>query len=265
MKRKISITIDNSILKEIDHTVDNVYIRNRSQAVESLVRKSLGGQKTAVILAGGPEQRLVRNKDFMIGVKIAGTTLLEHTVNKLRRAGFRNLLIVGRNKILTRAFEILRDGTSFGVSVTYIEEKVSKGTATTLKLVKGKIHSSFLVVYGDLYFSKVNIDSLWDSHIKYKPVSTLMITTSAKPSEKGTVTMEGNKILHFVQKPKKSEVYLVFSPIFVAEPELLDYTGESLENTIFPKLAEKGLLEGFVSAEKEIHIHQMEDTKKIKN
>ncbi|MBS1267112.1 MAG: Bifunctional protein GlmU [Candidatus Woesearchaeota archaeon] len=264
MKKKISITIDETVLKEIDNTVDNVYIRNRSQAIETLVRESLGGQKTAVILAGGPEKRLERNGDFMIGVKISQKTLLEHTVNKLRRSGFKNLLIVGRNKILTRAFEILRDGASFGVNVTYIEEKVSKGTATTLRLVKGKVHSSFLVVYGDLYFSQVNIGSLWDSHIKYKPVSTLMITTSAKPSEKGTVTMEGSKVLQFVQKPKKSEVYLVFSPIFAAEPELLDYTGKSLEKKIFPKLAEKGFLRGFVSAEKEVHIHKIEDVKNIK-
>jgi NDP-sugar pyrophosphorylase family protein len=75
--------------------------------------------------------------------------------------------------------------------------------------------------------------------------------------------MEGSKILKFTQKPKKSDIYLVFSPIFVAEPDIFNYFGDSLEENIFPELAEKGLLNGHMSSEKEIHIHKKEDLKKI--
>lgn len=264
MKKKISITIEESILKEIDKVIDNLYIRNRSQAIESLVSKSLGEEKTAVILAGGPEERIIINGSFMISAKIKGKSVLERAVIKLRESGFKNLFIVARGKILTCAFEILSDGTDFGVKITYIEEKVSKGTATTLKLIKGKINTRFLVVYGDIVFSNVNLDALWKSHVKQSPMATLMLTTSSKPSEKGTVTMEGNKVLQFIQKPKKSDIYLVFSPIFVAEPELIEYPGASLEKNIFPKLAEKGFLRGYLSSEKEVHIHKPEDIKKVK-
>ena len=90
-----------------------------------------------------------------------------------------------------------------------------------------------------------------------------MLTTSSKPSEKGTVRVEGNKVLTFTQKPKKSAIYLVFSPIFVTEPQIFEYSGSSLESDIFPELAEKGLLNGHLSSEKEVHVHSKKDLSEL--
>ncbi len=264
MKQKISITMEEALVNQVDSIIDNLYIRNRSQAIEYLVKKSLGDNKNAVILAGGPEEKLKINSHYMIEAQIGNRKLIEHTVIKLRESGFKTVYIVAKGEILTRAFSIIRDGSAYGIEVNYIEEKVSKGTAHTLKQVKGKIDTKFLVVYGDLFFKNVNINKLWESHIKFNPIATLMLTTSSKPSEKGTVIMEGNKVLKFMQKPKESDVYLVFSPIFVAEPEILEYPGDTLEQVVFPKLAEKELLRGYLSSEKEIHIHNKEDLDKIK-
>ncbi|MBW2970924.1 NTP transferase domain-containing protein [Candidatus Woesearchaeota archaeon] len=264
MKRKISITIEEALLNQVDSIIDNIYIRNRSQALEYLAGNALGEQKRAVILAGGSEERLQVDGEYMISVSIRGKTVLEHAVEKLRQSGFSDIFIVARDKILTKAFEILRDGTTYGVKVSYIEEKVSRGTATTLRLIKGKVNSRFLAVYGDIIFTKVNLDKLWEAHIKQSPLATLMLTTSPKPSEKGTIRMEGSKSIEFIQKPKKSDIYLVFSPVFVAEPELLEYPGYVLEKDVFPRLAEKGLLRGYLSSEKEIHIHTIEDVRKVK-
>ena len=57
-KTKISITINEKTLHDIDSIIDNIYIRNRSQAIEHLARNALGENKTAVILLGGDEERL---------------------------------------------------------------------------------------------------------------------------------------------------------------------------------------------------------------
>ena len=71
-------------------------------------------------------------------------------------------------------------------------------------------------------------------------------------------------MLSFTQKSKKSDIYLVFSPIFVAEPQIFDYSGSSLEFDVFPELAEKGLLNGHLSSEKEGHIHSKRDIKRVR-
>ena len=165
---------------------------------------------------------------------------------------------------MTKLFEMLKDGIDYGVKINYIEEKTSDGTADSLRLLKGRVNTNFLVVYGDVIFNRINIDELWNDHIKQNAVATIMLTTSSKPSEKGTVKVEGNKVLTFTQKPKKSDIYLVFSPIFVTEPQIFEYSGSSLEFDVFPDLVDKGLLNGHLSSEKEVHIHSKKDLEKLR-
>ena len=264
MKKKISITINSKTLNRVDSIIDNIYIRNRSQAIEHLVDNALGENKTAVILSGGDIEKLrISDTEFRPTAMIKSSCVIGLGIKKLRENSFKNIFIVASKKILNRIFELFGDGSSEGVKISYIEEKHSRGTAYSLNLLRGKIKTNFLVVYGDIIFSKINIEELWKDHLKHNAVSTLVLTTSSKPSEKGTLTMEGNKILKFTQKPKKSDIYLVFSPIFVAEPDIFNYFGDSLEENIFPELAEKGLLNGHMSSEKETHIHHKEDLRKI--
>jgi NDP-sugar pyrophosphorylase family protein len=260
MKRKISITIDDKTLDDIDGIVDRIYIRNRSQAIEHLVRTSLGENKVAVILAGGKESSFsLQGGEYRFTAKVGKFRVVERAVRKLRSHGFKSVYIIARHNLLTKFFEILKEGSDYGVNITYIEEKSSTGSAHSLRLAKGSISTTFLVVYADIIFDNVNIEELWNTHVKQNAITTIMLTTSNKPSEKGTVKVEGNRVLEFAQKPKRSDIYLVFSPIFVAEPELLNYTGASLESDVFPALAGKGLLNGHLSSEKERHIHTKKD------
>jgi NDP-sugar pyrophosphorylase family protein len=266
MRQKISITIGENTLQEIDSIVDNVYIRSRSQAIEHLVRASLGENKAAVILAGGDERLLrLSNGEYRPTSTIGNSTVIEHAVLKLRDNGFKNLFVVARHNVLTRIFEILKEGVEYGLKISYIEEKVSSGTAASLRLLKGKVNSNFLVVYGDILFDKINIERLWNDHLLHNAITTIMLTTSSKPSEKGTVKVEGIKVLDFSQKPRQSDIYLVFSPIFVSSPALFEYSGASLESDIFPGLAAKGLLNSHLSSEKEFHIHSLEDCRNMNN
>lgn len=265
-KKKISITINEKILDDIDSIIDNIYIRNRSQAIEHLVQNSLGENKAAVILLGGDEAHLLISKDeYRPTARIKNSTVIELEIKKLRENNFKMIFIIARHNLLTKLFEMLKDGTEYGVKLSYIEEKSSNGTADSLRLLKGKITTNFLAVYGDLLFNRINIDELWNDHIKQNAAATIMLTTSPKPREKGTVRVEGNKVLAFTQKPRKSDIYLVFSPIFAAEPQIFEYSGSSLEFDVFPQLAEKGLLNGHLSSEKEVHVHSKKDIERLRN
>ena len=264
MKKKISITMESTILKDIDSIVDNIYIRNRSQAIEHLVNIALGENRTAVILCGGMENKIRINGEFRPTVKINGKSVIERAISKLRENGFKNIFVIARQNVLTRIFNIIKDGSMYGVKINYIDEKNSKGTADSLRLIKGKVDSDFLVVYGDILFNKINLEGLWNDHLKQNALSTIMMTTSSTPSEKGTVKVEGNKVLKFTQKPKESDIYLVFSPVFASGVEILEYNGSSLEKDIFPEIASRNLLNGHLSSEKEIHVHDVEDVKRLK-
>ncbi|MBW2965144.1 NTP transferase domain-containing protein [Candidatus Woesearchaeota archaeon] len=264
MKTKISITMDSELLAAADKLIDNVLIRNRSQAIEHLLRKSVASERIAVILCGGPDAQLRIGKDYKPTATLDGTTVIERAIKKLKENRFTNIYIIGRTPVLTSIFSTVKDGSGHGVKINYIEEQKSDGTADTLRLIRGKVKERFLVVYADLVFDSINIDALWKQQERQEFTATLLLTTSSEPSEKGTVSIEGNRIIKFIQKPKKSENYIVFSPIFSAEPTLLSYEGDSLEKDVFPGMAEKGLLGGYLSSKKEIHIHTPDDIKRFR-
>ncbi|MEM3373785.1 MAG: sugar phosphate nucleotidyltransferase [Candidatus Woesearchaeota archaeon] len=265
MKHKISITINEKTLKEIDSLIDNIYIRNRSQAIELLVSYALGENKTAVILSGGSEENIkISNEEYRITAKIKNMPLIELIIKKLKEHDFKKIYIIAQEKIINSVFPIIQNGSKYGVSVEYIEERESLGTFYTLSLIRGKIKGSFLVLYGDIYFSDLDLDKLWEEHIKRKGIATLLLTTTPEPEKKGIVKIEGSKILEFQQKPEKTDIYLGFSSIFIAQPEILEYQGKSLEEDIFPLLAKKGLLNGYLTTCKIIKIRKKEDTYSIK-
>lgn len=261
MKKKISITLNEKTLKSIDSIVDNINIRNRSQAIEHILSLNFGENKTAVILCGGPENDLKLNGSFRPTVKLkkSQTPVIDNAVSNLRKHGFKNIFVVARHNVLTKIFEVLKDGSDKGVKINYVEEKNSAGTATSLKALQGKVKTPFLVVYGDVLFSNIDISQLWTTHTHQNSLATLLLTTSSKPHEKGNAVVEGSRVLNFVQKPEKSDNYLVFSPIFVCEPEVLNRDGDVLELDVFPSLANEGLLAGHLSAKKERHIHSEKD------
>lgn len=262
MKKKISITLSESTLKEIDDIIDNIYIRNRSQAIELLVNNALGDNKIAVILAGGPEEDVKISKDeYRITAKVNKISVIEEMLRTLKENGFKKVFLIARKNVINAVFSIVQNGSKYGVELEYLEEKESSGTADSLKLIKGKIKATFLVVYGDIIFSELDLEELWSEHIKRKGFATLLLSTTPDPSKKGIVKIEGSKILEFIQKPEKSEVNLGFSSIFVAQPEILEYYGASLEKEVFPDLAKKGLLNGYLSTTKITKLRSLKDAK----
>ncbi len=260
MKEKISITIEENILRELDALIDNIVIKNRSNAIEFLVNKALGQSKTAVILSGGsPDYLRISKTEFRPTAKINSKPLLQHNIDKLKLCGFKHIYIIARKPVLTAIFGVLSNKENHDMNFEFVQEPESRGTAFSLKQLKGKLNSPFIVLYGDIVAANLELISLWKSHIRNKFTATLLLTSSPEPNKKGVVELEGNRIVRFIQKPSKTELYIGFSSVFVAEPSIMDYAGDWLELDIFPRMAAEGLLGGFVSSQQVIHIHSTSD------
>lgn len=134
----------------------------------------------------------------------------------------------------------------------------------------------FFVIYGDVLFSSRDIEKLWRHHFKHKGVATLLVSNSylilggtKKKVKASPLKIEGDSIIKVYPKPSKeikeiNDSSIVFSSVFVAEPEILEYTGHWLENDVFPKLADKNLLYSYLSSEEIVHIHSKEDKRFVK-
>jgi NDP-sugar pyrophosphorylase family protein len=264
MKKKISITINDKLLRDIDSVIDNLFIRNRSQAIEYYIKRALKENKIAVILAGDSVKSSSDRLKHRYALKINRLTIIEKAIRKLSESGFKNIYIIADHKTLTNIFNIIGDGSDYKVKVEFINEEFPRGTAAALKLLKGIIKTTFLVVQCDLIFEKYNLNELWQQHLQDKMVATMIICSSLTSSNKcpfGMVHLEGRKITSFFERPapKASGSSIFFGGVFVAEPEIFSYSGKSLEYDIFPELAKRKLLGGQMSSAEHLHIHSHED------
>ena len=240
MKSKISITLDEKLLKNLDNYIDGFNVRNRSQAIEQILLKNLSQNKIAVILAS-------TMNDYRFNKIINNQKAIIHIFQKLQNHNFKKVFIIGEKDVLSKLFETIGSGNNYFLSIEYIEDLKPSGSMKSLSLLKNKVNSSFLVIPADNYF-EFDLDSFWKFHLKNNNLATLAITTSNNPSKLGVVELTGEKVIGFVQKPQKSKNYLVWSGIMMYEPEILFYDYKSVEKELIPKLIELKSAGGFIFA-----------------
>jgi NDP-sugar pyrophosphorylase family protein len=225
--------------------------------------------KTAVILAGDglntPTER-IKNR---YSLKINNLTIIEHTIKKFHDTGFRNIYVIAPRETLTNIFKIIGDGSDFNVKIEYIDEEIQEGSASALKLLNGKIKTTFLVVQCDLIITHIDLLELWNKHLQEKAIATLFICSDVLPKNQvryGHVSLNGSKVICYNEKPllKNLKSSIFFGGIFVSEPEMLRCSGKSLEFNVFPELAKRGLLAGRISNLPHLHIHTREDLDRVK-
>lgn len=252
MKERVTLTIEKSILKEIDSTIDKRTIKNRSHAVELLLLKALGSDrpKIALILAGGRGTRLqpLTHELPKPLIPLHDRPLMEHIIDLFKKYDIKDVIVsVGYKK--EKIKEVFGNGKHVGVNITYVEEKEPLGTAGPIRLAKPYLTETFIVCNVD-ELKEIDLREMYASHKQNHATVTIALTTVKDPSIYGAAILKGNKILDFVEKPKKEEApsNLINAGLYMMEPETINYIPEgmsSLEKDIFPKLAKEGKLFGY--------------------
>jgi NDP-sugar pyrophosphorylase family protein len=253
MKERITLTVDKGLLHLIDQRIDGHRIKNRSHAVELLIMQALGNKhapKIAIILAGGKGERLQPityeiPKPLML---VHDKTLLEHAFDLFKKYGIKNIILaIGYKGYKIK--EAIGNGKRFGVNVTYTEEDKPLGTAGPIKLAQSMLTDTFIACNAD-ELKEFDLSDMYAFHKENKALATVALTTVEDPSRYGVAKMQGNRILEFIEKPKKSEApsNLINAGLYILEPEVIQYIGDGysmLEKDVFPKLAKEGKLYGY--------------------
>ena len=251
---RLTITLDNKILNEVDKTVDGLDILSRSAAIESLLKESLGvGKvKTAFINAGGVGTRM-RPFTYEIPkslIPVKGKPLIEHILDLLRKYEIKKV-IIGLGYKAAMIKEHLGDGAQFGLKISYVIEKKKLGTAGPLKLAEKELRGGpFLLLWSDV-LANIDLNDFMKEHHEHGGLCTIALTSVADPSRFGVARLKGNQILEFIEKPSPGEEpsNLINSGIAIFEPEILKmisrYKYCMVEKDIYPKLASAGKLFGY--------------------
>ncbi len=253
LKERISLTIDEDLIRKIDLKIDGDKFRSRSHVIEFLLKKALGLKKLkkAFILAGGKGTRL-RPITYEVPkpmMPVKGKPILQYHIEQLRKYGIIDIIIsIGYlgNKIK----EYFGDGTRFGVKITYVEESEPLGTGGALGNAKHLLNEVFVMINGDNLID-IDLDEMYEAHKKSGKLVTMALTAVENPSSYGVVILKGDKIINFVEKPKNPTSNLINAGVYIIEPEVLEIIPNkpcSIERDVFPKIVEQEKMTGYVFA-----------------
>jgi mannose-1-phosphate guanylyltransferase/phosphomannomutase len=244
-KARLTITLPRQLLVQVDDLVDGQTIRNRSHAIELLIRRSMKPAiNTAVILTGGP----ANSGDTPALTPINGQRLIFITLNHLAQYGIREFVLLA-GKYQGAIQEAVGDGRDLGLQIHFVPESRPLGTAGALKLAEDRLADHpFLVVHGDI-LTDINLSDFINFHEQEGRLATIAVKPRSAEREYGQVMLQGNRITDFFADGQEQGVSVINTGIYLMSPKVLSLIDGSgpvkLETEIFPKLANMGELNAF--------------------
>ena len=200
----------------------------------------------AVIMAGGFGTRIQPLTASMPKpmIPLFNRPIMLHIVELLKKYDITELVML----LYHQPFYIknfFRDGSDFGVKITYVTPIADMGTAGAVKAAEKYLDERFLVISGDL-LTDFNLKKIIDFHGDNKAKATITLTSVKDPLQFGVVITDKEKrITQFLEKPGWGEVIsdTINTGIYVLEPEILKYIpeGENFDfsQDLFPLMLKK--------------------------
>jgi len=261
-RQRLTITLDDQLLRKIDKRVDGHKIRNRSHAIETILNEKLQSHilKRAVILGGGKGIEMNGKEMSKLLLPVGGKTLIERNIEILKEHGITDL-VLSLGGLAEQIREKLKDGSAYGIKIIYFER--DRGTAGVLRQAKSLFDETFLMMNGDILLDNIDIKDMYDFHKNHKAKATIILTTADDPSLFGSVLMKGDMITKFSEKPQASSAYshLINAGVYFFEPEVANLVNPetvSLEGDVFPELAKEQKLYGYFLDSRWLHLHDKE-------
>ncbi len=244
MKQRLTITLSDGVLKQVDALIDRVHVRNRSHAIEHLLTKSLSPKiDTAIFLCGGStHQQTAPLTD------IAGKPSIVWMLEQLRDKGIVRVYI-SLGHAGEKIQKLLGNGEKFGLHIRYHEESKPLGTGGALKVwEKQLIDAPFLALHGDV-LSTINLSDMSEFHQKESALLTVAVKPRLSKKEYGQVFLQGNHVVTFQKSGQESGISITNSGIYVVEPSILESIPPKkcvqLEDELMPRLAKQNLLRAY--------------------
>jgi len=241
-RSRITITLDNLILKKVDRLIDKQTIRNRSHAIEYILNQyTMSKVNKAIILAGGRGTNL-RPYTYEIPkplLPVKGKPILEHLILNLKKEGITEI-IIAISYLGEKIKEYFGDGKRFGVSIEYSEEEENLLTGGAVKKVKDLLpKETFLVIHGDILTDFSYTDFI-EFHKTQGTKATVALKATSRPEEFGQFRMHGTKLVDFVQNTQTSDKqsHLIHCGIYAFEPDIFDYFPKNTAFTLEDVLAD---------------------------
>jgi mannose-1-phosphate guanylyltransferase / phosphomannomutase len=203
----------------------------------------------AVVMAGGFGTRIqpLTHSIPKPMLPIMNKPMMEHTIMALKELGIEEFIVLlyFKPEIIKDYF---KDGSDFGIKITYVVPDNDYGTAGAVKQAQEYIgDENFIIISGDLV-TDFDFQKIFDYHKAKKSKLTITLTSVDNPLEFGVVIAnENGRIEKFLEKPSWGEVFsdTINTGIYIIESEILDYIPKNenfdFAKDLFPLLMQEGI------------------------
>lgn len=179
---------------------------------------------------------------------VAGEPFLESLMFELGRQGIRKvLLLAGFCSEKIHAFaETSPAASRFGMTLKVAVEPDRAGTGGALWHSRHLLDEKFFLLNGDTWFDVSILSMLKTSLAEGRESSVIALRRVHDASRYGTVELDGEKVIGFVEKSVRIGPQYINGGIYLLSKYILDYvtTNCSLESDVLPKVVATGRLLG---------------------
>jgi dTDP-glucose pyrophosphorylase len=177
-------------------------------------------ENMVLLMAGGLGSRLkpLTNECPKPMLKVGGKPILETIILNFIEYGFRKFTI-SLNYKGNMIREYFADGTNFGVSIEYIEENESLGTAGSLRLLPEMQNCHSLIVMNGEVLTKVNLGHFLDFHTTHRSKATMGVREYNFQVPYGVLKLDQHRIMKIEEKPVHN--FFVNAGIYVLDQDIL--------------------------------------------
>jgi glucose-1-phosphate thymidylyltransferase len=178
-----------------------------------------------VILAGGTGTRLfpltkIMNKHLL---PVGKYPMICYGMDKLKRAGIEDILIVIGKKSAGLYTDFLGDGIDWGVRLTYKIQEEAGGIAQALALAKGFVQpdEKFVVLLGDNLFED-DISAYVKAFDKQSVGAKVLLKEVDDPRRYGVPILNEKKIIKIEEKPSNPKSNFCVTGIYMYDSSVFD-------------------------------------------
>ncbi len=177
----------------------------------------------ALILAGGEGTRLrpITHTSAKQLIPVANKPVLFYAIEAIKEAGIEDIgIIVGYTKDEIKA--AVRDGSDWGVKVTYIEQEAPLGLAHAVKITEGYLGDEPFVMFLGDNIIKEGITPLVKEFMREKPNAQILLARVKDPQRFGVAELKDGKVVRLIEKPKEPPSDLALVGVYMFDKHVFE-------------------------------------------
>jgi glucose-1-phosphate thymidylyltransferase len=177
-----------------------------------------------LILSGGAGTRLrpITHTSAKQLVPVANKPVLFYGIEALVEAGITEIGVIIAPETGEEIKQAAGDGSSFGASLTYVEQEAPLGLAHAVLTAEEFLGQNAFVMYLGDNLLRDGIVELVEAFRRNEPDALILLTPVDDPSSYGVAELNGDRVVRLVEKPKDPPSDLALVGVYMFTPAIFE-------------------------------------------